>query len=425
MYTYPGAQPRQKFSWQLLAGVIVVGAALGWWAYRAGRAPLPTGQPTGQARPAASSPGPALDLTGLVAPGAATDTYRTAGYDELLALLRGKLSGSGGEVQAALAEIAQSRPDLAIALAHELGRSGAEKSTWVAGLLKTWTTRDPKNAWDWLAQPNNKLTTPPLLGVVMDAMAVSDPEMLLGNVDMLLLKDDHSGSPFSAMNSVNMGLQALVKSGNVDLARAAVEAWASDPSKLPIGPAAYEIVAMAMDKTTPEATATWLRSLPASDDRNSALTSLATTWAGSDPGAAMHWAESLTADESQSVAVSQIFAEWMQSNPSAAMNWLDDYIPRTAGIVEDDTLIGGMILFSPATKSDPGEAMKLADSITNPQTRLVYQQQLVQSWGRTDPGAAVEYVLNSTTIAQDQKPLLIQEIQDAYKAATTPNPPEQ
>jgi hypothetical protein len=426
MYAYPGVQNKQKFSWRLLAGLVALSAAFGWWAYRTGQAPLPQpAQPADQTGPAASSPGPARDLTGLGAPGAATDVYRTAGYTELLDLLRGKLAGSAGEVPAALAEIAQSRPDLAIDLAQELGRTDEEKSTWVSGLVKTWTLRDPKNAWDWLAKPDNKLTTPPLFGVVMDAMAVSDPEMLLGNIDVLLLRDDKSGSPFSAMNSVSMGLEALIKSGNIDLARAAVEAWAADPGKLNFGPAAYQIVAMAMDKNTPETTAAWLRSLPASEDRNNALTALASTWANSNPGAAMHWAETIPATEGQSAAISQVFSQWMQNDPVAAMNWLDDYIPRTSGIVEDDTLIGSMILFSPTTKNDPGEAMKLADAIANPQTRLVYQQQVAQSWGRTDPGAAVEYVLNSTTIGQDQKQLLIQEIQDANKAINSPNPPEQ
>ncbi len=417
MYSYPGVRPKQKFSWPLLAGVVVAGVVLGWWAYRAGRAPLPTDQ----AGPAASS-GPALDLTRLAAPDADAEMYRTAGYDELLGLLRGKLAGSGRDVLAALAEIARDRPDLAIALAEELGRTGAEKSAWVANLVGQWTSRDPKSAWDWLTQPDNKLTTPSLLGTVLDAMAVSDPEMLLGNVDMLLLRDDHSGSPFSAQNSVYMGLQALVKSGNVDLARAAVEAWANDPGKLNIGPAAYELVAMAMDKSTPENTAAWLRSMPPSEDRNSAVTTFASTWGQSDPGAAMHWAESLPAEEGQSAAVGQIFVGWMQSDPGPAMNWLDDYIPRTAGVVEDDVLIGSMILFSPTTKNDPTEAMKLADSIDDPQTRFIYQQELAQSWGRTDPGAAVEYVMNSTTITDDQKQLLIQQIQSANKSANKPRP---
>jgi hypothetical protein len=418
MYSYPGARPKQKFSWPLLAGVVVAGAVLGWWAYRAGQAPSPAGQGPG------ASSGPALDLTRLAAPDADAETYRTAGYDELLKLLRGKLAGSGQDALAALAEIARDRPELAIALAEELGRTNAEKSSWVATLVGQWTSHDPKSAWAWLTQPDNKLTTPALLGTVLDAMAVSDPEMLLGNMDVLLLKDDHSGSPFSARNSVYMGLQALVKSGNVDLARAAVEAWASDPAKPPIGPAAYEIVAMAMDKTTPEVTAAWLKSMPPSEDLGSAVTTFASTWGQSDPGAAMHWAESLPAEEGQSAAVGQIFVGWMQNDPSAAMNWLDDYIPRTAGVMEDDVLIGSMILFSPTTKSDPTEAMKLADSIADPQTRFVYQQELAQSWGRTDPGAAVEYVMNSTTITDDQKQLLIQQIQSANKSANKPRTPK-
>jgi hypothetical protein len=56
---------------------------------------------------------------------------------------------------------------------------------------------------------------------------------------------------------------------------------------------------------------------------------------------------------------------------------------------------------------------------------MIYQEQVAQSWGRTDPGAAVEFVLNSTTIDKDQKQILIQQIQDSFKAANTPNPPEQ
>jgi hypothetical protein len=425
MYSYPGAQNRQKFSWRLLAWVLVGGTALAWWAYRAGQASFQSVPPAGQAGPSASSPGAALDLTRPGSPGASADVYRTAGYDELLGLLRGKLSGSGGDVRAALAEIARDRPDLAIALAQELGRTDAEKSQWVMDLVGKWAARDPKNAWDWLTQPGNKLTNNPLVGAVMEAMAASDPDALLGNMDMLLLKDDNSGGPFSARNSVYLGLQALVRSGNLNLARAAVESWANDPVKLPIGVAAYELVAMAMDKATPENTASWLKSLPPSDDRNSAIATFATTWAASDPGSAMRWAETIPEQEGQSNTIGQIFIQWMQSDPGAAMNWLDDYIPRTAGVVEDDVLIGSMILFSPTTKNDPGEAMKLADSIANPQTRLVYQEQVAQSWGRTDPGAAVEYVLNSTTIPDDQKQMLIQQIQDSYKAINTPNPPEQ
>jgi hypothetical protein len=425
MDTYPEAGQKQKLSWRLVAGVVVVGAGVGWWAYRAAQAPVQPAQQTDQTSPAASSPAPSLDLTKLAPPTAPENPYQNAGYSELLGLLRGKLAGSGEEVLAALAEIAETRPDLAISLAQQLGRTDEEKAAWVGNIVKQWTERDPKQAWDWLTQPNNKLTSSPLISVVMNAMAASNPDMLLGNLDILLLQDDTSGGPLGARNSVYLGLQALINSGNVNLARAAVEGWANDPQKLKIGTTAFEIVAMAMDKTTPENTASWLRSLPASDDRNSAIGTFAVSWGQSDPAGAMHWAETLNPQEGQSQTIGQIFTQWMQSDPGAAMNWLDDYIPRTSGVVEDDVLIGSMILFSPTAKSDPSEALKLADSISDPQTRSIYQQQVFQSWGRTDPGAAVEFVMNSTTISPDQKQLLIQQIQDSYKAATNPNPPEQ
>jgi hypothetical protein len=405
-----------------IAGMLVVGVALGWWAYRSRQSPV---QPAPQASPVASSPAPAVDSTRPATPVASANTYLTAGYSELLALLRNKLAGSGEEALAALAEIAKNRPDLAIALAQELGRTDAEKSLWVTGLVNSWARRDPKHAWDWLVQPNNKLANNPVVGAVMDAMASSDPEMLLGNIDVLLLTNDTSGSPFSARNSVYMGLQALVKNGNLALARAAVESWANDSVNLQIGTAAYEIVAMAMDQASPENTAAWLKSLPVSEDRNAAIGTFAVTWGGSDPGGAMRWAETLQPQEGQSEAVGKIFVQWMQNDPGAAMNWLDNYIPRTAGSLQDDVLIGSMILFSPTAKSDPNEALALADSIANPETRQLYQQQIIQSWARTDPESAIKSVLTSKTIPEDQKQILNRLIQETYQQTISPSQSEQ
>ncbi len=259
----------------------------------------------------------------------------------------------------------------------------------------------------------------------MDTMATSAPETLLGNMDVLLLRDDTSGNFMAAQNSVYLGLQALIKSGNLYLARAAVEAWANDPLKLNVGPAAYELVAMTMDKNAPESTAAWLRSLPITEDRNSAIETFVASWGQNDPPAAMHWAEKLAPQEGQPEAVGRVFIEWMQNDAGAAINWLDDYIPRSATVAEGDDLIGSMILFSPTAKSNPKEALKLADSIDNPESRLIYQEQVFQSWARTDPGAAVEYVMNSTTIASDQRELLFQQILEANKQANAPNQPEQ
>jgi hypothetical protein len=178
---------------------------------------------------------------------------------------------------------------------------------------------------------------------------------------------------------------------------------------------------MNLKKDSPESAATWLKSLPATDDRNAAMGTFAVSWGQSDPTAAMHWVETLAPEEGRSEVVSQVFSQWMQSDAVAAMNWLDDYIPRNTGVVEDDAMIGSMILFSPTAKNDPTEALKLADSISDPQARVIYQEQVCQSWGRTNPNAAVEYVLTSQTIPPDQKQMLIQQIREANQQAITPS----
>jgi hypothetical protein len=347
------------------------------------------------------------------APDAADNLYQTAGYDELLALLRRKLSGAGGETLAALARIAASRPELAIALARDLGRTDLEKNAWVGEIVRQWAGRDPQPAWAWLTQPANPLASSPLLGIVMNAMAGSNPEMLLANVDQLLLKDDSTGSPFSARNSVYLGLQALVKSGNADLAQAAVESWSNDPRHPPIGAAAYELVALGMDKSAPDKTVAWLQSLPVSDDRNAALGTLAVAWGQTDPAGAIRWAETIAPEEGRSDVVSRIFSEWSKIDSTAALSWMDDYMSRNPAFAGDDTMIGSLVLFSSTTKNDPARALKLAALISDPKTQGIYVSQVFQSWGRRDPAAAMNYLQQSTSIDPAQKQQLRQQIQGA------------
>jgi hypothetical protein len=396
----PGLQNKSKFSWLLLASAVVaaLNCQVAW------------------AEPGAMPPAP---------PTAQETLYRTGGYVELRRLLRGKLPGAVDDALAGLAAIAQSRPGMAIDLAEDLGRTDAEKAAWAGDIVKKWAGHDPSHAWDWLAQQsyltNDQVAKAGLAGIVIEAMAMSAPKMLVGKINLLLHQDDTSTGPWSAQGSLYMGLQALINHGQVDLAQTAVEAWARDPLRPKIGATAYEFIAMALDKNSPESAAAWLKSLPVSDDRNSAATTFASFWGQSDPAAAMHWAETLTPQEGSPEAISQTFNEWMQKDAAAAMNWLGQYASRHPAFAESDLMIGSQVLFSPATKNDPPKALKLSDTIANPQTRLIYQQQVYQSWGRRDPAAAIDYVQKSPAITPEQKQMLIQQIQ----AASSPNQSEQ
>jgi hypothetical protein len=398
----PALQNKPKLSRLLLAGAVVAAWALGGQVFCAGQSLAPPVPPT-----------------------ARETLYLTGGYVELRSLLRGKLPGSVDDVLAGLAAIAQNRPGMAIDLAKDLGRTQAEKAAWVGEIMKPWAGRDPAHAWDWLAQQtyltNDQVANAGLAGVVIEAMAMADPKMLVKKVDSLLHQDNSSPGPLSAQGSLYMGLQALINHGQVDLAQTAVETWARDPLQPKIGATAYEFIAMALNKNSPESAATWLRSLPVSDDRNSAAGTYASFWGQSDPAAAMRWAETFAPQEGQPEAISQIFNEWMQKDAAGAMHWLGQSTSRHPAFVESDLMIGSQVLFSPATKDDPPKALKLADTIANPQTRLIYQQQVYQSWGRRDPAAAIAYVQKSPAIAPEQKQTLIQQIQ----AASSPNQSEQ
>ena len=161
--------PRKPRPWRLAAAAGAAAVlALAGWAFRASH-------PDSRAVPA-FRPGAAPRIVGT----ARQREYQTNRYMELLGLLRGKLSGSGGEVRAALAGIAQNRPELAIDLARALGRTDGEKTAWVEEIVRQWAGRDPSAAWNWLARPGNPLATAAMVGDVLDALAAEDPAALRG-----------------------------------------------------------------------------------------------------------------------------------------------------------------------------------------------------------------------------------------------------
>jgi len=401
-----GLQDKSKFSRLLRLRAVAAVFVLNWWVFQTGQASAGPVQQTAQ-----------------------DNLYQTGGYIELRSLLRTKLPGAVNDVLSGLAEIAQNRPGMAIDLAEDLGRTDAEKAAWAGDLLKHWAGRDPQDAWEWLGQQtyltDTQLANGSFVSVVMDALAISHPKMLVEKVNSLLHQDNPSSGPLSVPASVYLGLQALIESGQVGLAQTAVEDWAKDPLQPKIGAAPFELVAMALDKNSPENAAAWLRSLPASDDRNSALVTFTSFWGQSDPAAAMHWAETLTPPEDQPEVISQIFSGWMRSDTAAAMNWLGHYTSRTPAFVESDLMIGSLVLFSPAAKNDPKVALKLCGTIANPQTREIYQEQVYQSWGRRDPAAAIDYLQKDSMIASEQKKILIQQIQEASQQAAAPDQSEQ
>jgi hypothetical protein len=257
-----------------LASVVVV-FALGW-IFHGRNLPPPARVIRSVAAPLRSvvSPPPSASAQKPTAPEQADPPEtppRGADRDELL---RERLSGSIEEVLQSLAEIGKNRPALAIDLVQSLGRTDTEKSEWVTNMMQQWANRDPQAAWQWLGQLSptrmDELAGGSLNGLVLNAMAARDPQMLLANVD-ILLRQGNSIESISTPVALHLGLQALVEHGDTDLARNAVEEWVRDPHKLKVDAAAYETVAISMGTTAPADAGAWLRSMPVSEDRNAAI----------------------------------------------------------------------------------------------------------------------------------------------------------
>jgi hypothetical protein len=404
MSANPDVRQKRGFFSALLAAGAIGAVALGWQIFRTEKTPAGSGYPI--APTAQATPPQETSRTG-------DNLYSSADYGQLLGLLSGK---SPEDILAALREIAKTRPELAIDLADALGRNEGEKTDWVMGVMRQWSRRDPNASLQWVMQHGprvSELARGTLPGIVMDAMAAHDPKALLGFVDGLLRAgyDQNQSSGIPPAIAVHLGLEALIKSGQLNAAQSAVASWAHDPNVPKIGASAYEDVAAAIAKSAPQDAGVWLKSLPVSDDRNAALGTFATNWADTDPAAAMSWSEALSPEDGRPAVIKSTFSEWVQTDAAGATKWLADYVSHDTPSPDDDDLIGALVSYSPAVKSNPDLAENFLDSISDPKTREIYENQVLLSWGSRDLPAATEYVWKSTTIPPERKQALIQQMQ--------------
>jgi hypothetical protein len=340
-------------------------------------------------------------------------TNQPATYADTLGMLQGKLQGSKSDFLASLAGMAKDKPGEAIDLALALGAPEEEKSTWITDIMKKWAGSDPLSAWQWLQQQGNRmdqLANGSLTGVVFGAMAARDPGMLLATMNSLLSPSNTTG-PFASETVVRAGLQALVDSGNLDLARQAVETWTSSPLKPDIGAAAYETVAIALGKSAPEEAGAWLETLPDTPVTGSAVTTFALDWSKRDPAGAMAWAETLPPDESQASAINSIFGNWAAQDPTAAGEWLNNYFSRTSPSPDNDTQVEALIFRSSALQNNPALALQWASLISDPTEQAASEESVIKRWASNDRAAATDYVNESPAFTTDQKQALLQELQ--------------
>ena len=315
-------------------------------------------------------------------------------------------SDAGADCLKWLQRIAETRPALAINLALAWGGNSDERVHWVTELIRTWAARDAQAAWDWLGPQIPRME--PLgasnffVGVVLNEMAAQAPQRVIDNVDTLLRRGAIEGV-IPALVACQLGLNALLAQGNLDVAKAAVEAWIQNPGALATDASAFNVVAGAIAEHSWGDAAVWLETLPPSTARNSAFAVLASKWADRDPLAALDWAETLDPENGRIEAIGTVFSDWVERDESLAGDWLLSYIDRAKSESESDGLIGRIVTFSAGLQHDPQLAMKWVALIQDNSQRDIAKERVIIRWGRRELAAANQYVATAPELSASQR----------------------
>ena len=352
-------------------------------------------------RKMAPAPLPQSALTGGHSP---EDVLDTATAEELAAAIRQRMAAgaSAEEIRAALELLARRNPLKALELAMVLARTEEEKHGWVSALLGDWARRDPVAAWGWANAPTQQYAVPgdPSLSViVLSAVAADDPARAVEIAEETLHTEDAAADVASA------AVDALLRTGNAQLARDTIERWNANPdTRTKLDNASFEKAALALANESRTAAADWLRDLPASESRNLALATLAAEWSETAPQAAMQWAAALEGDEGRTDAMQRVFNRWAATDMTAASQWLAENEAHPKA----DELIASLVSDSPLRETNPALALRWAELIADADARSRNVESIVLGWGNQDRDAAVRHVNESTTLKPEQRQRLLE-----------------
>jgi hypothetical protein len=289
----------------------------------AAKAPAPAIRSTVALR----SPPLAVPASVKAAPTGRLAVLRSASREEVLSYARDVLAGGGPleDIVALLEFLVGDRPELAVDLAREIGRSNGERQVLLYATLSAWASRDASAALRWATRNSAAYDVPgnaSLLYIVLEQIATDDPSAAVAVTENALQAEAIGSDEKAGQDVARFTLEALIKHGHAGLARQAIERWARGPERAQLNPSDFQIVAMSLASSSYPNAGAWLESLPSSSSRNEAYRSFATAWLQENASEAMNWAQQLNpADGGDDVRVAT-FARWLKSDRPAATQWL-------------------------------------------------------------------------------------------------------
>ena len=137
---------------------------------------------------------------------------------------------------------------------------------------------------------------------------------------------------------------------------------------------------------------------------DSAVGSIASSWARRDPVAAAEWLQSMPESNGRTSWLQQVANRWAQADPVSASEWIAT-LPQ--GETRDSAATA---LINHIQNDDPEMAIAWSENLTNPDQRQQSLYQVYSEWLNRDRTAALESLANSG-IPDDMKRNLLPELQ--------------
>lgn len=259
------------------------------------------------------------------------------------------------------------------------GPMGGSGSSVIAS---EWARQDPAAAFAWASSLNGNDKGTAMASVIGE-VANTDPKKAAG---MIATMDESSQGRAYEDVARKWGSQ------NFSEAEAWVRTLPADQRD-----AAMASAIAGLSKDNPQLASEKIAALPAGDDRNSAINTLAQNWSRQDPAAAAAWLVKQDDADATSRAMRDVMPNWVSQDPKSALAFVNAQQP---GDIRDSAVSSYVMSNS---KSAPADLVKVAETITDENSRNRTLGMATMRWMQEDATAAKAYVQSSDAFSAEQK----------------------
>ncbi|MDE0571113.1 MAG: hypothetical protein OSB44_10555 [Verrucomicrobiales bacterium] len=358
------------------------------------------------------------------------DFVKELDSDEVeLALAEVRGMGRGGDMfmsmSLLMSRYAEIDPEKALGFVGK--SSGMERGMGTSSILRTWASKDPKAAADYLTKNMLKdggddwMMRRTAASVASEwakqdtnaalAWAKGLPDEVKGDALGNIIEQITTDDPLKAAE-VAMGFEGEQQGRAL---RTIADQWSRNEPEQALkwaealtGEERVGVMEEALEnwvRKDTESTVAYLDKMEASE-RDSIMKEVVEQWArvGGDATAdAAKWVASQDDGKGKVDATGEVVGQWMRSDPEAASEWLG---AQPVGDARDRGVAA--LLRDRSVREDPSAAVAWADTISNDEMRGEQVERSARSWLASDRAAALEYLETSESLSADQKTKLIE-----------------